>query len=241
MDESPEMDLGVVGHLLALLAHDLRNPLSALHSNLGFLGSVIQCPDEDVSEALSDGLVSCDGLSHIIDNLDLLGQSLRGARQADGLPFSVVALVRDVAHRCEQTALSHGLELCVDYSSMGADLEAWGNRDLLARSLGNLIRNSLQLSPSGSVVEIRAAKSDSGVDVFVFDQGTRLSDEMATLAFTARGQIGSKGSGEGRYSRGVGLMSAQIAAAVSGASVTTSPAADGFQSGFVLRLRSSAP
>src|SRR5690606_13210231 len=46
----------LIGELLGLLAHDLRNPLSALHSNLGYLDAVLASRDEEVREAIEDGL-----------------------------------------------------------------------------------------------------------------------------------------------------------------------------------------
>src|SRR5262245_13794222 len=68
----------LIGELIGLLAHDLRNPLSALHSNLGYLEAVLPSDEGEAREAVEDGVVSCDGLSHVIDNVDLLGQILRG-------------------------------------------------------------------------------------------------------------------------------------------------------------------
>ena len=49
------LDPVTFGELLGLLAHDLRNPLSALHSNLGFLTSIVQ-HDKDALPALLTAL-----------------------------------------------------------------------------------------------------------------------------------------------------------------------------------------
>ena len=66
---------GTVGSLLALVAHDLRNPLSALHSNVGFLEATLSTKDTDALDALADISASCSSLKHIIDNLELVGLS----------------------------------------------------------------------------------------------------------------------------------------------------------------------
>ena len=66
MKPDPEL----VGELLGLFAHDLRNPLSALQSNASYLESTPGI-DQDSLEAIADLLVACDGLAHIIDNLDV--------------------------------------------------------------------------------------------------------------------------------------------------------------------------
>src|SRR5688572_5992734 len=54
----------LVSALLGLSVHDLRNPLSALQSNLGFLRSQVDLKPE-VHEALDDVGVSCEALSRI--------------------------------------------------------------------------------------------------------------------------------------------------------------------------------
>ena len=92
----------LIGELLGLLAHDLRNPLSALHSNLGYLDTVLSSQDEEAREAVEDGVVSCDGLSHVIDNVDLLGQVLRGGLRVQKSPSPAAALIAGAVERCRR-------------------------------------------------------------------------------------------------------------------------------------------
>src|SRR5690606_3048732 len=68
----------VLGELLGLLAHDLRNPLSALHSNVGYLGSLSERYDDDAKEAIADALLSCDSLRTVIDSVEILSHVLTG-------------------------------------------------------------------------------------------------------------------------------------------------------------------
>ena len=68
----------LLGGLLALIVHDLRNPLSALHSNASFLQSARDAVSTDFKEALEDVSASCEALGHIIDNVELLSLKLRG-------------------------------------------------------------------------------------------------------------------------------------------------------------------
>ncbi len=66
----------LVGGLLGLIVHDLRNPLSALHSNASFLQTARDTTGEDAKEALEDVSASCEALGHIIDNVELLSLAL---------------------------------------------------------------------------------------------------------------------------------------------------------------------
>ncbi|MEN9579752.1 MAG: two-component histidine kinase CzrS [Pseudomonadota bacterium] len=248
MSPTLEMDLETVGSLLLLVAHDLRNPLSALHSNIGFIGSAGPGDDTDVRDALVDSQVSCDDLAHIINNLDLFGQALRETRHAEPLPMSAAAFARDVVSRCQRVAESHRLRLLFDERAVDPSIEAYANRELLGRALGNLVRNSIQHSPENSLVELRivgpqadrASGEPARVQFMVCDQGAAIDTELGERVFTFDGQLMARGKGESRYSRGMGLLSARLAASASGASVACVPPPDGFANSFCLIVPVSA-
>jgi K+-sensing histidine kinase KdpD len=192
--------------------------LSALHSNLGFLRSILAPQDHDARDAVDDGIVSCDGLAHIIDNIDLFGQALRSTDRGDSILSDVAGLVAEVVRGTQAMAHSHGVELSFDASG-GERIAVGAPRDLLARALSNLIRNSIQHSPSGTKVRVAMRSSPADVTVVVEDDGTPLQGAIGTAAFTAAGQIASKSIPNGRYSRGLGLYCAALAAAAANARV----------------------
>lgn len=227
------LTLDVVGQLLALLAHDLRNPLSAIHSNLGFLMSAFPAGErggqkasaqDEIGEAVSDGLISCDGLTYIIDNIELFGQSLREAQKPGRGECDLAALVSDVVARCTPTADSYGVKLRFEVSSHELQTVRV-NRDVLARALSNLIRNAIQHSMHGQTVRVqmephgREADGPKVVRVCVIDFGTPIEETERESLFTADGQVRAKSIAHGRYSRGLGLFVAQLAAELTGAHV----------------------
>lgn len=221
------VDSPLFGELLGLLAHDLRNPLSALHSNLGFLDGVLSPGNEDAREAIDDGLVSCDGLSHVIDNVDLLGQVLRRNVPVSRSPSPAAGLVASAVERCQSAARSHGLQLQLspDVRRLHAVVEV--SRDLAAGALSNLIRNSVQHAPSGSTVVVSAQLEPREVCVSVRDGGPAFGADNRFRAFTAAGQVEAKSRVHSRYSRGMGLFCAKLAAELCGASVEATSQPDG--------------
>lgn len=225
------LDSVTFGELLGLLAHDLRNPLSALHSNLGFLTSIVR-DDSDAVEAVSDGLVSCEGLAHIIDNIDLLGQTMRGAHYGEGTRIDAAMLVAEVVAAARPMADSHNVSIVV--TPVPEDAVVEGSRDLLSRALANLLRNSIQHSPGGSAVHVSVQRGDSGLAVLLEDTGVSLPDAIRATVFTPQGQIGAKSAPAGRYSRGLGLLSAALAAAAAKATVRVVPAPRGSGNAFEL-------
>jgi signal transduction histidine kinase len=228
------LDPVTFGELLGLLAHDLRNPLSALHSNLGFLTSIVQ-HDKDALEAVSDGLVSCEGLAHIIDNIDLLGQSMRGVQSADGSRIDVQLLIAEVVSQARPMAESHNVRVVVKPYA-GEPPQTEGPRELLGRAIANLVRNSIQHSPGGSSVQVTTRKDAAGVVVIVEDNGVSLPDPIRASVFTAMGQIGAKSAPAGRYSRGLGLLCAALAASAARAKVRVLAPPESTGNAFELRL-----
>jgi two-component system, OmpR family, heavy metal sensor histidine kinase CusS len=229
-----ELSLDVVGQLLALLAHDLRNPLSAIHSNLGFLMSMFPSagaqgrgndnPSDELGEAVSDGLISCDGLTYIIDNIELFGQSLRDGPTPGRGDCELAALVSDVVVRCTPTADSYGVKLRFEVAGHDSQVVRV-NREILGRALSNLVRNAIQHSIHGQTVRVLVEARASGATtpkfarVCVMDSGTPIEETDRDGLFTADGQVRAKGIAHGRYSRGLGLFVARLAAELTGASV----------------------
>ncbi len=217
----------IVGELLGLLAHDLRNPLSALHSNVGFLGSALENIDEEMQEALSDTLVSCDGLAHIIDNMEVLGLALSGRDTLPRARFDLRPVLTETVSRNQALARSHDVELRLEGAGASGAAHVECHRDMLVRAVGNLVRNSIQHSSGTSGVSVSLEASTKEYVVRVRDCGMPLAEQLRDEGFTARGQLVAKSARGGRYSRGLGLFSARVAALAAGASVRATTDADG--------------
>lgn len=211
---SPEL----VSALLGLFAHDLRNPLSALHSNVSFLGSVVSSTDTEAHEALDDVAASSDALGHITDNLELFAIALDGAKRREAHEFPLRELLREAGQKSRRFADSYRVTLEVDAES-GVDMRGLANREMTLRALSNLIRNAVQHAGESGKVTVRASRSGGELVVAVTDSGMPLSREVGEQAFTAEGQLATKNVSGGRYSRGLGLYAARVAAGVAGATV----------------------
>ncbi len=232
----PDVNLETVGKLLALVAHDLRNPLSAIHSNLGFLNSALvdetpsrsaSSPDrgEEVRDALSDGLISCEALTHMIDNLEMLGQVLRGMSPPSRHAVLAADLVQDAVTRCTPVASSYGIKL--ERARSASDVARAAvlvSREQACKALGNLIRNAIQHSSPGQTVSVALRTAQVGetgrVQVVVEDRGTPIMASSMPSLFTAEGQVRAKASSDGRYSRALGLYAAKLGAELGGGKVS---------------------
>src|SRR5215216_3056697 len=213
-----ELSSELVSALLGLFAHDLRNPLSALHSNVSFLGSVVDSADTEAHEALEDVAASSDALGHITDNLELFALALDGAKRREPHDFPLREVLREAAQKSRRFAESYRVKLEVDTES-AAEMRGFANRDMLLRCLSNLIRNAIQHAGESGKVSVRASREGAELIVGVADSGVPVSRDVGEQAFTAEGQLSTKNVSGGRYSRGLGLYAARIAAGVAGARV----------------------
>jgi signal transduction histidine kinase len=211
-----ELDRKTLAGLIALVAHDLRSPLTALQSNLDFAGRELDKPGPYAREAIQDGLLSCDSFAHVIENCDLLVTVLSEQAQVPLTSVSVAALLDQVATRCSNVATSYGQTIEVRASDEARALEVRSDADMLGRALINLVRNSAQHSPPNAKLLITAALQGERVELCVHDQGTAVPEALRELAFTAEGQL-SEALHRTRYGRGIGLYCAQIAASLCGA------------------------
>ena len=203
-----------------MLVHDLRNPLAALQSNLGYLGVVMEDLDQDSAEALSDSQLSCDAVARLLDNMEVLGQSLAGVLDNGEVSEIELALSVDEAIRSVRSqAESHGVEVRLLDRARLVRAPIPAQRHLLQIVIGNLLRNSIQHCPSGGVIEVDIVASDANLELRIHDPGALLEGSAIREAFSAEGQISGKRKPGGRYSRGLGLYIALLVARELGAKI----------------------
>jgi K+-sensing histidine kinase KdpD len=205
-----------LSELLALLAHDLRNPLAALFANINFLRSSLRECAPEIQEALSDSALSCTIVSQFLGNLDVVSRLL-----LDGAPASADVCLHliaseAVARRASQSS-DFGAEVDVEAGSGAPTIFA--DARWLARAVDNLLANSLQYAPARSKVSIEfATKADRGCLV-ILDDGPIVSAELRAWVFSAGAQGHAKHRFDARYGRGLGLFCAAEAARLAGAEV----------------------
>lgn len=157
--------LAALGRMAATVAHEIKNPLSAIKS-------IAQVMRED--ENLRDEYERDLGL--IVGETDRLSQSvtqlLSFARKESPAvqPLSVDELVRSVVDLFRASAREQGivldLQVKVEAELAGKSVSA------LRDALSNLLLNALQATPAGGRVELIAAQSDTDLVISVQDSGS---------------------------------------------------------------------
>ncbi|NTU79192.1 MAG: PAS domain S-box protein [Chloroflexales bacterium] len=150
--------------LLALISHDLRNPLSIILGQAQLMVKQVQRLGEPEQSLVARLTVIRDMVSQMDGQLeDLLDVARLRAGQILTLnlePLDLVALVQEVVRATQATSARHQIRLAAPDS---APL-CLGDRRRLARVFENLLSNAINYSPTGGPITVRVdyATDDAG-------------------------------------------------------------------------------
>ncbi len=176
--------LAVLGMLASGLAHEIRNPLSAINLNLQMIEEEVsesRAHSEEMAQLLAGAKSEIRRLERLARNFLVYAKPLKLDRQVVALPRVLDQVVQLVAKECD----SAGIEL-VRQDGPGM-LEVRGDRDLLQQALMNLLvnaRESVLASGDGPRRISMGARRESGrLAVWVRDSGTGVSEEESGRLF----------------------------------------------------------
>jgi signal transduction histidine kinase len=163
--------LAALGRMAATVAHEIKNPLSAIKSI-----AQVMLEDENLHQQYERDL----GL--IVGETDRLSQSvtqlLSFARKESpaGQPLSVDELMRSVADLFRASAREQGIVLDCDCN---VEAELTGRSVSAVRdALSNLLLNALQATPEGGRVELLAKSASGELLINVQDSGSGVPAEL---------------------------------------------------------------
>jgi K+-sensing histidine kinase KdpD len=198
--------------VIARLAHDVKNPLAVIVSNLRFIES--QLHDTDMREAADESIVSAERLSRMLEDvtdLHRLGTEEFQAEHREGTLDEIEQHVRN--------ALRHQLGSRTLSFSMG-DGRYVGDIRLIGRIIVNIVEHGLRRTPSRGSVVVVGKIGEAGLEIEVDDGGTPFSPDRTPSILAdefPKAQPPMKGY---RSDQGLGLFFAGRAAVALGATVT---------------------
>ncbi|HSS19433.1 MAG TPA: ATP-binding protein [Pyrinomonadaceae bacterium] len=163
--------LAILGQMAATVAHEIKNPLSAIKSIAQVMGE-----DAAISHEYSRDL------SLIVGETDRLGRSvtqlLSFARKE--LPAEVPTrseqLIQSVVRLFQVNADKEGIRLTIN---LGKDEELNGAAvSALRVALSNLLINALQATPAGGEVKLTQTTENGDIVILVEDSGSGIPDDL---------------------------------------------------------------
>jgi len=185
--------------LFAIIAHDLRGPLSSLQSLL-YLLREHELSEEETNKLITSLEKNMLENSSMMDNLLGWAKSQMNGISVNKRPFDLRHAIESVLEQFTLQAESKGVEFLIE---LPPESTVCADYDLLKLVLRNLIANAIKFSYAGSRIHIGAEYADdSTFRVYVKDHGIGIAKENRSKIFTddhftSQGTNSEKGSGLG--------------------------------------------
>jgi PAS domain S-box-containing protein len=165
---------------LAMLAHELRNPLAPLRTGLEILKRTGQLPPpaaraRDIMERQLTHMV------RLIDDLLDVARVSRGKLELRLEPLTLQAVVEHALETSRAVVDAAGHTLSVELPPEPVRL--YGDLTRLAQVVGNLVNNAAKYTPRGGRIEVRATTENGQAVVAVRDTGEGIGPEVLPNVF----------------------------------------------------------
>ena len=188
--------------LLAVVAHDLKDPLRSLVNLVGLLNSRYEELDEEKRRAyVADAETAARRSYDLLENLLHWAKSKTG-----GLTLAPESIpVRELIEKTIEGARSFAKQRGVRVLNMAPEgVRVFADRPTTETVLRNLVVNAIKFSKEGSEATVNAETEDDVTLLTVKDSGVGMDEETAASLFEANAAE-PKRDAEGKLGTGLGL------------------------------------
>jgi two-component system CheB/CheR fusion protein len=217
---------------LAMLAHELRNPLAPIRTSVELLRRAPH--DSDVLgqvRAVVERQVH--HLSRLVDDLLDVSRITRGKISLKRQTVELVEMVQNVADANRHVVGARDQQITVDAPADTIQVDADPVR--LDQVLVNLIHNASKYTQDGGHISVSIFREPQAVCVSVRDDGIGMSVELLSRAFDLFVQ-GERGLDRSQSGLGIGLTIARRLVELHGGTLTARSGGPGLGSEFTVRL-----
>lgn len=210
---------------IALLGHELRNPLAPLVAGLELLDG----NPEAAERARTVMKRQIEHLIRLVDDLLDMSRISRGKIELRRSRVRSGDVLEQALSLAGPLLEQHGHSLTIERS--GADLWISGDEVRLTQVLSNLLNNAARYTEPGGAVHVSCIERDGGVEFAVRDNGRGISPELLPRVFDLFMQEREGGGG-----LGIGLTLVKQLVSMHGGRVTANSAGQGRGSEFFVWL-----
>jgi two-component system sensor histidine kinase AtoS len=188
---SQRQAVAAVGEFASALAHEIRNPLSAMQLNL-----------QHVEERLGDDTRLREPVGNALRDIARLENTVAGALRLARTgtmamdTVSIGAVLSGAARAAGPAARDKGIAI-EPTSRESSEAQVRGNAAALEQLFLNLLLNAVEATPTGGRVGVEVDRANGTVCVNVWDTGSGLSTEANTRAFEPFFTTKAEGTGLG--------------------------------------------
>jgi len=165
---------------LAMLGHELRNPLAAIRNATELL-SLLAAADSRLLRVHGVLERQSTQMARLIDGLLEISRIARGKIQLQRAAIDVRDVLKGVIE--DRVALIEASGLSLRVSQSDQPLWIWADKVRLAQVFDNLLGNAVKFTPSPGSIELTLGRDGDDVLVRVRDSGVGIRPEMLTRLF----------------------------------------------------------
>jgi signal transduction histidine kinase len=231
--------LALQRRFVADASHELRAPLTVLHTRIQLLARRFDDGDPREAKEQIDALASdTRALGEVVDDLLASASMATDGVSSDRVDMATIA--DEVHQSMVEYADSVGVRLVVerDGGTTRSELTVLGSATALRRAITSLVDNALAHEHVGGTIVIRLGRRGDYVRIDVRDDGVGIDPDAAGTLFTrfSHGQSHTSTSGRQRYGIGLALVRETVLAHHGEISVSETP---GGGATFTLTLRAA--
>jgi len=155
-------------HVGDSVAHDLRGPLTRLRNRL----ETVAAAEHPSRDDLADCVAQLDQVLATFNALLRIARVESGAYRSAFTTVDLVPIVRDVCELYQAAAEERHVTLRCQAATT---VEVFGDRELLAQVLTNLVDNAVKYTPAGGLVRVDLTLRDDTAHLCVADSGPGIS------------------------------------------------------------------
>ena len=195
-------DLTSREEFVAIVSHDLRNPIGAILSASEMLledTSMVNM-SEDVQRCLELIRRNADASLRLISDILDMERIVEGKLHLQTAPHRMTEIINEVVESYAHTAAKKTITLKSTFSKEDSLITC--DKDRVSQILSNLIGNSVKFTPENGSVAVAIEESPTEIKVSVSDTGPGIPEDQKNHIFDRFAQIGNKnrsGLGLGLY------------------------------------------
>jgi PAS domain S-box-containing protein len=217
---------------LAMLAHELRNPLAPIRNALHIM-AMPGASGEAVARVREMMERQVLHMVRLVDDLLDISRITRGKIELRKEAVDITNLIRRTVEAVEWQAKARNLNIRLSLPAEPCGVEVDPTR--LDQVILNLLNNALKFTEPGGLIEVDVRRQKSGLQISVRDTGVGIEPELLPEIFEPFLQ-GSRSLDRSQGGLGIGLTLVRNLVEMHGGTVTAQSAGEGHGSEFVVRL-----
>ena len=217
---------------LAMLAHELRNPLAPIHSAIELM-RMRPLEDPQLNWARDVIARQLTSLTRLVDDLLDVSRITRGKINLTRQVVELEGLISRAVETVHPLFDEHSHQLTLELPEPG--IKVFGDPTRLTQAIANVLGNAAKYTDEGGQISLAAMVHEADVEIRVRDNGIGIRPELLPHVFELFTQL-DRADGRTQGGLGIGLALVQRLVQMHGGEVSAASSGPGQGSEFVIRL-----